>query len=379
VGYLQIPAGIADFDQAVISFWFRVPQESIDAASSQPIPEDLEGDVNWYFPALVRTIPLLTFGSIEAAVSGYGDGSGAYPTSPSYIGVDCTGSRNALPPANTLCAHLAMSNSMTFTMTPMASDGAGSYGEPQFLHTLQRKDSFFMAGNGDKPYVGGQLSQLVVTPDTWHHVLISFDLTSAATVIYSTAPQSAPPYPPAIKHPVGGPTFMWAFDDVDRTDWSLSPSCAQVYNVQPPTSVVVPPPVLPYKQITTNNLIDVPGGAWAFIATWSPVPIKSLDNAIGIPSSAEFVDNIYRVEMADFQLFTGVTLDVSVEENRRAFVSGGGQPVIPTAAATLLGQSPKILLHRSSDWIAGSNSGSHAVNFDPTGTITPYDPQPALE
>jgi hypothetical protein len=371
VGYLQIPDGIANFDQAVISFWFRVPQESIDAASSQALSSH-ENDVNWYFPALARTIPLVTFGSVEAAISGYGDGSGAYPTSPSYIGVDCTGAVN--PPANTLCAHLAMSNTMTFTMTPMASDGGGSSGEPQFLHTLQRKDAFFMAGNGDKPYVGGELSQLVVTPDTWHHILISFDLTSAATVIYSTAGGNVAP----IKHPVGGPAFMWAFDDVNRTDWSLYPSCAQVYNVQPPSSAFVPPPVIPYKQITTNNLISVPGGAWAFIATWSPVLIKSLDNAIGIPTSVEFVDNIYRVEMAEFQLFTGVTLDVSVEENRRAFVSGAGHPVIPTAAATLLGQSQKILLHRSSDWIAGSNSGSIAVDFDPTGTITPYDPEPAL-
>ena len=161
---------------------------------------------------------------------------------------------------------------------------------------------------------------LDVTADTWHHALISFDLTNPAVMTYSTVPQSAPPFAPSTIMLPGGPTFMWAFDDVNKTDYSLSPSCAEVYHAQPPSSVVIPPLPLPLKQIATNNLIEIAGGAWAFRATWQPVPIKASGNPIGIPASAMFVDNIYRVEMAEFQFFTGVTLDTGVKANRRAFI-----------------------------------------------------------
>lgn len=423
MSYLQLPGGILSFSKAVISFWFRVPKASIDAARAQPVPDNLEGDRNDYFPALFRTIPLVTFGSVEAAITDYGDGTGAYPTSPSYIGVDCSRSRftSLWPNQDSLAVHLAMPNTMSFVMTPMATDGRDPPGEPQFVHSLQRKDAFYMSGKGDLPYVGGQPSILDVTANTWHHALISFDLTRSAVMRYTTAPQSAPPFAPAMLMLPNGPTFMWAFDDVDKTDYSLSPCCAQIYNTQPEGSVVIPPSPLPLKQITTNNLIEIAAGAWAFIATWNPVPIKSLNNPIGTPASAMFVDNVYHVEMAEFQLFTEVTLDTSIEANRRAFIDyerdadgipikdkdgkftlipvdpvgrpptddhPGGQPA---PAEKLFGKRPEILLHGSSDWSDGKNTGTTGVDystdppqekpdgqFEPTGKINPYTPDPSL-
>jgi len=408
MSYLQIPTGIPSFQKAVISFWFRVPKASIDAARVQPIPDNLEGDRNDYFPALFRTIPLVTFGSVEAAVTDYGDGTGAYPTSPSYIGVDCSRSRfTALwPNQDSLAVHLAMPNTMTFVMNPMATDGRDPPGEPQYVHNLQRKDAFYMSGKGDVPYTGGQSSILDVTADTWHHALISFDLTTPAVMRYTTANPTAPPFEPTTLMLPGGPTFMWAFDDVDKTDYSLSPSCAQIYNTQFPESPVSPPAPLPLKQITTNNLIEVFGGAWAFTATWNPVPIKSLDNPIGAPASAMFVDNVYHVEMAEFQMFTGVTLDTGIESNRRAFVDDDGNPVPPerepptvdhpdgqpAPAEKLLGKWPDILLHGSDRWSNGENTGTTGVDFNvdppeekpegqfkPTGEIRAYTPDPSLQ
>jgi hypothetical protein len=409
MSYLQIPNGISDFQKAVISLWFRVPKASIDAAREQPIPDSVEGDLNSYFPALLRTIPLVTFGSIEHATTDYGDGTGAYPTSPSYIGIDCNrDSFTALwPDKDSLAVHLALPNTMAFVMTPMESDGIGESDAPQLLGTLQRKDAFFMLGKGDVPYTGGQPSILDATADTWHHVLISFDLTRSAAMRYTTAPQSAPPFAPATLMLPDGPAFMWAFNDVDKTDYSLSPSGAQIYNTQPSGSVVIPPEPLPLKQITTNNLITVAGGAWAFIATWEPVPIKSLGNPVGIPASAMFVDNIYNVELAEFQMWTGVTLDTAVEANRRAFIDyerdANGKPikdkdgnltllpVDPKAAEALLKQKPQILLHGSGKWIAGENTGTTGVDysqtppvekpvgqFQPTGGIKQYKPDPSL-
>jgi hypothetical protein len=428
MSYLELSTGLADFDKAVISLWFRVPQESIDAATAQAIADDGEDDLNVYFPALWRTIPLVTFGSLEHAMTSYGDGTNAYPVASGYVGVNCD-IVSLANPAVTLAVHLQMPNTMTFQMTPMESDADGGYGEPQGLHTLQRKDAFYMSGNGSKPYYGDDLSQLVVTPDVWHQVLISFDLTEPATVIYSTAPQNVPPFAPATMHPLGGPKFMWAFDDVDKTDWSLSPSSAQVYNVQPPGSGVTPAPIVPFEQITTNNLIDLPSGAWAFIGTWDHAPIKSSANPIGIPTAAHFVDSVYPVELAELQFFTGVTLDTRIEANRRVFITAEGTPVDPAPmidnpdydpdlpegpsnpqlilnpdggpAAQLLGKKPDILLHGSDNWTIGKNTGpmidnpdydpsipvgsdnpklipDPAKQFTPTGKIVSYTPDPSL-
>jgi hypothetical protein len=229
--------------------------------------------------------------------------------------------------------------------------------------------------------------------------LISFDLTNAAVTTYSTASQSAPPFAPSRIMLPGGPTFMWAFDDKDKTDYSLSPSCAQTYHAQPPGSVVIPPSPLPLKQIVTNNLVYISGGSWAFRATWLPVPIKSAGNPLGIPSSAQFVNNVYRVELAEFAMWTGVTLDTGIEANRRAFIDfrrdeAGApvdnvlQPVDPEKAATLLGKAPEILLHGSSKWVNGENTGTTGVDsdgnpipsgqFHPTGGIKQYEPDPSL-
>jgi hypothetical protein len=404
MSYLQLPEGISSFSKAVISLWFRVPKASLDKARTQGLETvDFESDFNSYFPAFLATIPLVSFGSIEAATTGYGDGTGAHPTSPSFIGVNCS-PYGTPSDKNSLAVHLAMPNTMTFQMTPMDSDG-GESPEPQFLHSLQRPDAFYMSGKGDLPYHGGQLSVLDVTADTWHHALISFDLTLPAVMRYSTALQSAPPFAPSTIMLPGGPTFMWAFDDEDKTDYSLSPSCAEVYHAQPPSSVVIPPSPLPLKQITTNNLVSIAGGAWAFIGTWNPTPIKSSGNPLGIPTSAAFVDNVYKVEMAEFQMWTGVILDTSVVKNRRAFIdferdSDGRpiedkdgaktlKPVDPEKAEKLLGKKPDVMLHGVNNWQNGKNTGTTGIDtvtgnpipagqFALTGWIKRYVPDPSL-
>lgn len=401
MSYLQLDKGIPYFTRAVVSLWFRVPQASLDAAKAQEVPDNSEDDINHYFPALLQTIPLVVFGSVEIATTDKGFGTGAYPTSPSFIGVDCAGT--AAP--NTLAVHLAMSNNSTFVMTPMPSDGASLF-DPQFIGSLQRKDAFYMSGIGAPPYTE-TYSMLEVIGDRWHHALISLDLSTAAVMTYSTASQTLPPFAPATQHLPGGPSFMWAFDDHDKTDYSLSPSCAQIYNTQPPGSVVIPPPPLPLKQITTNNLIAIAGGAAAFIGTWEPTTINASGNPVGLPASAMFVDNIYPVEMAEFQFFTDVTLDTGVEANRRAFITKEGTPADPLKKPNpptppglppplkgpqeLLGKPADILLHGSGNWIAGKNSGQvikisdigkpttePAEDLTPTGAIVSYSPDPSL-
>jgi hypothetical protein len=113
---------------------------------------------------------------------------------------------------------------------------------------------------------------------------------------------------------------------------------------------------------------------------------------------------IYTVEMAELQIFTGVTLDTGVEANRRTFIdferdADGNpirnddgkrtlKPVNPKQAEDLLGKRPDILLHGTTKWQAGKNTGSLGIDadgeeipsgqFTPTGEIKKYSPDPSI-
>jgi hypothetical protein len=112
------------------------------------------------------------------------------------------------------------------------------------------------------------------------------------------------------------------------------------------------------------------------------------------------VDHILHVEMAEFQLFTGVTIDTSSVRARRAFIDSNGKPVNPNKQASdadpqsgsieFLGQLPDILLHGSGNWIKGKNTGGSQQDahnpaithppdqFTPVGLIKKYTPNPSL-
>jgi hypothetical protein len=115
------------------------------------------------------------------------------------------------------------------------------------------------------------------------------------------------------------------------------------------------------------------------------------------------VSKIYRVETAEFQMFTDITLDTGDEKSRRAFVDEKGKPVPAekkqsqdadgkksgnSGSAEFLGKKPEILLHGSGNWINGNNTGTTGKDkdgnkipsgqFTPTAKIEKYKPEPKL-
>jgi hypothetical protein len=156
--------------------------------------------------------------------------------------------------------------------------------------------------------------------------------------------------------------------------------------------------------------------------SYAPGPIPTSGQAFGIPGTSAYVNDISWVELAEFQLFTGVMLDTGVESNRRAFIdyerNDNGIPIkdkdgqftlipvdpvgqpptdehpegLPAPAEKLLGKRPDILLHGSDRWINGENTGTTGVDYDaeppqekpagqfqPTGEIRAYTPDPSLQ
>jgi hypothetical protein len=275
------------------------------------------------------------------------------------------------------------------------------YGPPEyfFVQTLLSSD----------PSSGG-LDAL--KPDVWHHLLLSFDLTGSLSIGNPVADSSC---------------RMWySIDDKDyRGAENLGP------NRDAPASDGTGGDGLGPNTILTFNIYKNSGSAFTGEAygvpvpppsgSYTPSPVPTSGREFGIPGTSTYVKDILHVEFAEFQMWTDVTLDTDVEANRRAFidyerddngnpikdkdgnftlkpVSPVGQPPstdnpvgVPSPAEELLKKKPEILLHGSSKWIDGENTGATGMDystvpptvkpdgqFKPTGGINKYTPDPSL-
>lgn len=374
MGYLQIASSsIANFSKAVISLWFRVPADTLAAGIAASIPGSTAGD-GWNgagcTPPLVRIIPLITFGSLEDTLSG--SGFGGHQCSPSFIGIDCNGlvSGGGLSitgkTSPTVAVNLQTPVSCSFSKAPQA---------PQ---NELRPECYYMQGIGDNPSGGGALQTLFATADVWHHILVSFDIGHGCSITWANSDRAV--LDGAYDFSAAS-TFSWAFDDVSKTGFSMSPSQANVYTYGTALPHIDSNLIIPQGLFTMNTAGDVtlPGGAPTdFGITVAGSSIASVGNAIGIPTSATLVDNVYQIEMAELQLFTGVSIDAGNVTNRRFFVTSDGKPQPVSVAAAGLGVAPQICLSgTSAKWIAGTNTGTGG-NLTRTGTITGYTPGPGL-
>jgi hypothetical protein len=159
--------------------------------------------------------------------------------------------------------------------------------------------------------------KLSVTPDRWHHVLVSVDLSEVAThggEVNGT-----------IANIDSSSKLYVAMDDKNYTGSNLSSNwtgggpndvitdeARRIAGALPPVDDAGNPIATP----TYSVKMSVPSGV------------------LGIPAHATFVTNIYNVQMAEFLMWVGETLDTGVEKNRRLFIApdkkGILKPVNPT-------------------------------------------------
>jgi hypothetical protein len=370
LSFLTLTDGIPDFSQAVISLWFRVPQSSIDAAVAALTYQGIGPDIPVDVP-LQGIIPFITLGpSMPISFDYYqsvSDGSsyiihpyGTSTTGPGYIGLKVYTDGTA-----TLIARIQSSYYNPYFWRPY-------YGEAVFGNQPGTGDYFAV---GDAPYYSPttttteDVEQLYPAPDMWHHVLISMDL--GRTIAYSAEASGAfnpNNFSDACK-------WQWALDDRDLPDTTLYPYGLATYaNAATGETYSGEPHLITTPYMFAMLGVGGPNFSYSFPAFET--------RAIGIPSIADWVDHIHKVELAELQFFTGVTLDTSLEKNRRAFVDDKGKPVPPEDASKLLDKRPDILLHGSGNWIKGKNTGPTTTEpddqFEPTGKIISYRPNPAL-
>jgi len=191
---------------------------------------------------------------------------------------------------------------------------------------------------------------------------------------------------------------MWlAFDDINLTEKKLSTYWPSGYN--DPNAILT---VNAFYQASSrtgipttssddgwgNIITNVYSGSVAPNCEYTPGPVPTADHPIGLPATSAHIENIRNAEMAELQIFTGISLDTGSKVNRRAFVDDAGKPVPPKKAEDLLGRRPVILLHGSGNWKVGKNTGSLGLTpagnpiasgqFQRQGVINIYKPEPSL-
>lgn len=422
MSYLALPSGIPEFGQAVISLWFRVPQASLDSiGGGVPMRSDAAPRI-FLSP---RIVPLLTFGpsltanildgvAVNVAVYHYPEEEGAHlpifdtptysvsrvdPTDSSYVAV-CL-DHHGVPKLwfnfqmsgfAIIGGHFRVNRSLVDVwppdMDPPPSLDVGSGWESAaagFLFTTI-VDSSYIA-NEQTEFFHVETGQ-TITADKWHHLLLSVDLSTACNT-------SGEPYDFEGDWIIALGTHsacrLWfALDDVNYTGLeNLGP-----YFVEGGSD--------PNAILTRNawNVADSAAGLAYNVRTgpptcnYTPDRVPSQGSPLGIPAAPVYVSDVSPVEMAELQVFTGVSFDTADTDKRRAFIDADGKPVPPVPplgedgrplpdgkapAEMLLGKKPDILLHGSGNWIKGHNTGVGITGeLTPTGKITAYTPEPKL-
>lgn len=272
-------------------------------------------------------------------------------------------------------------------------------------------------GGTDQNYKGAS-----VTPDHWHHLLLSFDLTNPVSAKGQHLVEDRPggvvtPVDPDVGHEgarTGSTIKMWvALDDKNLTKKELSVYWPDGYGDA--NGILSVNGMMVAKAVTSSiTETDHPAALCAGIhettistqelPTYSYTPAALDLSNLGLPASSGNVDAVRNVEMAELQLFAGVFANTGDKTVRRAFVGNDGKPVSPTqkketdpitkqvtkesGSVELVGKWPEILLHGSANWKKGINTGApdprrpgrkdNKQEFIPTGGIETYKPDPSL-
>lgn len=355
MGYLNLPNGVPDFSKAVISLWFRVAQDALDAGVA-----DYDAHVNDdVVPVAVGLIPFVTFGATAPWTP---EGGGTPQTAgPSYIGIQAQ--RNS---DNSTSCNLGA----RFQFQTMDGWYGPSPGPPTIT-----SGGFVYVGSDNATLIarpgGGSPLWITPAPSQWHHLLMSADFTGGVTA-----------NPGSIGAVATGWRCWLAYDDANYNGdylWPCGVYALRGFGGLPASGDL-------NAVMSGFAIASLANGVNGQPYSYTPGPLPAHGHSIGLPSDQTRI--IQHIEMAEFQFFTGVTLDTSVTANRRAFIDANGKPVPPSKVASsgdatvgsiaLLGKPPDVALIGSSNWIAGTNSGASGSSFTPTGVIKAYTPAAAL-
>lgn len=421
MSYLNLPSiNMADISKGTISLWFRFSQDSVDAvmAYAEKYMAPDYGDFGIGTEVFRATIPLVTFGR-KVMSHTYGtqghlwtqEMGGATltattfdpivkpdsPCEPSHLGLELNQNDDGYD--GTVSLKMRFQTATWATVQGLNTHVTDIHWEPPAgdQYTTVEDASYL---NSNEPASFLIKPAFHVAPDQWHHLLVSFDLSSPVNVVAVTPRTFSDDEADDWRATIKSYCKIWyAFDDENKNgqdnighDWA-----PQDQNGIVPTGA---------KQAAHSYDPDSPnpfvtGGGQNPEYHWAASPVPMNGGPVGLPASSEYVETIYHCELAEFQFFAGVACDTAKKSSRRAFVDEEGTPVDPTTGTEddpgpgekLLGKKPDLLLHGSDDWKIGYNTGTLGIKietdgtitklpngqFKPTGGIEQYKPDPVLE
>jgi hypothetical protein len=380
---------------ASISTWFRVDSSSLEAVEARDtgitdpvIPMDnivpiitwgtqQTGKIYTFFVGTIGSCPSFDpFGNpIQIPVEGeYVDGSSSVPVQPSCIGVSVDG-----PGDYSLFVHLqGQAGSLTCVNTGNSAGPDFTCPLPGHVGTsivLGRDDESFVdqatqnlcVGNGAAVNnISAPGGRPKITPDHWHHLLLSWTLRDETAVGVKPDPTTTG---------IGSYSLMHCvLDTVDLVELDLPATWVGTDT----GSFSDPNAVVSHGTYHTASLFpedDI--GATSSTMSWGEIPSFPLWVPAPISlarQSGAFTANQH-IEHGELKIFPGQMLTAA---NINLFVDGDGKPVLPAAYKKLHGPTPAIYLNGSGNWKKGKNTGSLKVNFSPTGHIPRYIPDPSL-
>lgn len=246
------------------------------------------------------------------------------------------------------------------TMLPDGSIVDGFEGPADYKFTLNGTESGEFEISCNSPPTG----EIPSDTDTWHRIIMSIDVSGSASWTYT---------PPAgIGHPafftfVNNDFRFWlSVDDVDYSATSFDPPA----EATPPTGSISGPAGIFFPSLGGLHTSFDEGDA-----NFPGFTINLNGLEFSMPCLAANADPSYngRFQIADFLMWTGVSLDTSVSGNRRLFIDASGNEVNPSVAIDALGTPVYDFRGHPADFVNNRGSGG---SFTSTGIIGDFTPGP---
>lgn len=408
---------VQGFTKAIISFWYRMPGSTTAAKIKTDNITEFNGTIplvvigdplkqrEFLFKDRLHGGPIITtgpnFGASGEVLAGYWAISGWITTlgkssysDPSYISVTDDGD---------------LVVKLNFDGDPRvqnyAFDPAGvveeDVGELRFYTPAGHTDvsaTNLLQGKRESYELTPTIPNTRPKKNHWHHVLLSFDL---GTVRITSQPSGSPS---TFKPAFGSYSKMWcSVDDVpvnllndQRHRLTGQPTDAIISDAQTNVATV------PYDPDVTNMTFVLEGidrpldpitgvpygsreiGIGSYTIEPGLVPTYSFSpsvkcKTIGIPAHTRFETSVRHVEMAEFEMWTGQSVNVREKDIRRLFITDKGKPNLKRKDRADKFGEPQIELHKRGNWIKGKNTGTDEDQFTPTGKIKGYTPNPSLD
>ena len=420
MGYILWQGEAISMKNGTISIWFRVPAESI--AEVPPAESETGWDFEVFNAGDGPIIPIIAFSKQQDGPFLYFEqpviNTFYHATSPippfdfqpfPYYGSIATTRQSKMSPSMIgiyvkdgkayLVAHLQTSDmgQGINTQADLVSAEGETGGSGMLFGPTSLAWTNSSALDQQLEFFPPNINAIEVEVDKWHHVLLSWDLQESNSSHGRVDEDDA-----SFAEMVDSSSLLYcAFDDKNLT--KTDRPCAYWFDDMDDNAIFCEGAF----HLAGNPYHSTAPDYWG-PPTYSVTFAKGIEmDTIAVPSEPRYertpfgggtqtVQPNMKIDIAELQIFADLTLDTDDLSKRRAFIAPDGDgdmvPVNPKETERLLGRRPDVLVHQTSNWKKGKNTGKIGLErmedepdqiiasgqFVPHGDIKGFKPDPIL-